>query len=224
MVREQLERDGWILQGNVFASGNKRMLPLYEAKMIHHFDHRLGTYEGQTAAQANVGTLPRLTSDQQDNPDYVVLPRYWVDKTEVDIRLARRSWDKNWLLGWRDICRSSDERTVISTMIPRAAVGDKYSLAFTSKDADLLQANLSSFVFDYAARQKFAGTSLKYFLIKQLPALPPATYEEPVPWLNGATPENWIREHVLEMSFTTWDMESFVRDALMDGGAAVSLE
>ena len=36
----------------------ERMLPLYEAKMIHHFDHRLGTYEGQTEAQANVAPCP----------------------------------------------------------------------------------------------------------------------------------------------------------------------
>ena len=53
--------DGWRLDGNVFVKGDKRMLPLYEAKMIHHFDHRYGTYEGQTQAQANVGTLPRPT-------------------------------------------------------------------------------------------------------------------------------------------------------------------
>ena len=53
------------------------MLPLYEAKMIHHFDHRFGTYEGQTEAQANMGTLPRLTREQHDDPDYARLPRYW---------------------------------------------------------------------------------------------------------------------------------------------------
>ena len=31
---------------NAAAEGD--VLPLYEAKMIHHFDHRFGTYEGQT--------------------------------------------------------------------------------------------------------------------------------------------------------------------------------
>ena len=31
--------------GNVFVRGCERMLPLYEAKMIHHFDHRLASYE-----------------------------------------------------------------------------------------------------------------------------------------------------------------------------------
>ncbi|UDL96810.1 hypothetical protein LGH83_06290 [Lichenihabitans sp. PAMC28606] len=25
-----------------------------------------------------------------------------------------------WLMGWRDICRSSDERTLIASVIPRA--------------------------------------------------------------------------------------------------------
>ena len=28
-----------------------------------------------------------------------------------------------WLLGWRDICRSTDERTVVATVFPRAGVG-----------------------------------------------------------------------------------------------------
>ena len=65
---EDLLGDGWRLDGNVFVKGDKRMLPLYEAKMIHHFDHRYGTYEGQTQAQANVGTLPRPSREQKADP------------------------------------------------------------------------------------------------------------------------------------------------------------
>jgi hypothetical protein len=184
------------------------VLPLYEAKMVHDFDHRYGTYEDQTQAQANVGTLPRLTPEQHDDPTVTVQPRYWVDRAEVDKRLARRDWDRGWLLGWRDICRSSDQRTLISTVIPRVAVGDKYLLAFTNKGAHLLQANLSSFVLDYVARQKFAGTSLKYYLIKQLPILPSTAYGE---WAD------WIRDRVLELTYTAWDMEPFARDLGDDG-------
>ena len=45
---EQLEAEGWELRGNIYERDGKRMLPLYEAKMFHHFDHRLGTYEGQS--------------------------------------------------------------------------------------------------------------------------------------------------------------------------------
>ena len=33
-TREALEADGWHLHGNVFTRAGKRMLPLYEAKMV----------------------------------------------------------------------------------------------------------------------------------------------------------------------------------------------
>ena len=66
------KQEGWTLNGNVFVKGQDRMLPLYEAKMIHFFDHRYGTYQGQTEAQANMGTLPRLNPAQHDDPDFVI--------------------------------------------------------------------------------------------------------------------------------------------------------
>ena len=77
------------------------MLPLYEAKMIHHFDHRFGTYEGQTEAQANMGTLPRLTPEQQDDPSFVgpatLLGR--IRGRRSTKRLARRELGtQDWLL------------------------------------------------------------------------------------------------------------------------------
>ena len=134
-TREELEQNGWALGGNVFARDGQRMLPLYEAKMIHHFDHRFGTYKGQTEAQANMGTLPRVSPEQHDDPDYAAFPRYWADKVEVDNRLARRSWKKKWLLGWRDICRSSDERTMICSVLPRTATPDGTLLMLPEQDA-----------------------------------------------------------------------------------------
>ena len=216
-TRNQLEQDGWTLRGNDFIRGSERMLPLYEAKMIHHFDHRLGTYEGQTEAQANMGTLPRLTPKQHDDPDRVLLPRYWLDETAVNARLARRGWDKGWLFGWRDIARSTDERTVICSVLPQTATGDTLLLAFTNGPAALLQANLSTFALDYCARQKATGTHLKYFVFKQLPALPPRAYDEPMLWLGGATPATWIRERVLELTFTAFDIEPFAADLRDDG-------
>ena len=39
-MRDELEGDGWELVGNVFRKDGMEYLPLYEAKMIHHFDHR----------------------------------------------------------------------------------------------------------------------------------------------------------------------------------------
>lgn len=37
---------------------------MYEAKMIYQFDHRFGTYERQTQAQANQGKLPELNEQE----------------------------------------------------------------------------------------------------------------------------------------------------------------
>jgi hypothetical protein len=211
-AREQLERDGGLLEGNVFVRGSERMFPLYEGKMIHHFNSRFATYEGATEAQLNKGTLPRLTSEQHDNPDCVILPRYWVDEAEVNQRLARRGWDKGWLLGWRDVARSSDERTVICSVVPRVAAGNKLPLAMTADSGELLVANLSSFVLDYVARQKMAGTSMTYFIVKQLSVLPPVVFRAPVDWLAGCAPADWVRQRVLELSYTAYDLAPFASD------------
>src|SRR5260370_11018018 len=179
-------------------------------------DCRFGTSEGQTQAQANLGTLPRLPPAQKAAPTRVVLPRYWVGETEVNDKLKDR-WDKEWLLGWRDICRSSDERTIISSTIPRVAVGDKYLLAFTQNKGWLLQVNLDSFALDYCARQKFACISFKYFLIKQLPVLAPGTYDESARWATDGTLAEWIEPRVQELSYTAWDMQPLAWDLGDDG-------
>lgn len=219
-TRKDLEKAGWHLVGNVFTRGPgedaEYMLPLIEAKMVHHFDHRLGTYEGQTQAQANMGTLPRTTPKQHADPNFVTLPRYWVAEEKVEKKIGER-WNRGWLLGWRDIARASDERTLISGAIPRYAVGDKFLLALPSERGALLQANFSMFVLDYCARQKFAGTSFKYFLMKQLPVLPPERYDEPVGWLAGEASARWIEARVLELTYTAWDMRPFAED-LGDAG------
>ena len=58
-----------------------------------------------------------------------------------------------WLMGWRDICRSTDERTVIASVLPRTGIGNKIPLmefaTTTAREATALIANLSSIPFDY---------------------------------------------------------------------------
>ncbi|MFI2411272.1 Eco57I restriction-modification methylase domain-containing protein [Streptomyces sp. NPDC018947] len=238
--KEELEGEGWRLTGNVFvrpeAGDKRRYLPLYEAKMLHHFDHRLGTYEGQTQAQANMGTLPRVTPEQHDDPDFAPLPRYWAPEDDVDsgkrdkkgnrimwpgvrTRLADKEWYEEWLLGWRDICRGSDRRTMINTALRRTAVPDGTLLMLpTIGNPALLQAALSSYVLDYVARQKFSGTHLKFFTAYQLPVLSPEAGEEPCPWNSAKSVAAWIAARVAELTYTAWDMASFAR-AIGVGGA-----
>src|SRR5205823_859206 len=55
------------------------------------------------------------------------------------------------------------------------------------------------------ARQKVGGISLKYFVMRQLPILPP----EPV---DGIVTADWIADRVLELTYTAWDLQPFARD------------
>jgi hypothetical protein len=123
-TREELAQEGWELQGNAFVRGQERFLPLYEAKLIHHYDHRWATYEN--------GATRAVSGEAKADPDTVVLPRYWVPEAEVAARLQGK-WDRPWLLGWRDIARSTDERTVIAGVVPRVGVGNKFPLIFCSQ-------------------------------------------------------------------------------------------
>lgn len=189
--------------------------PLYEAKMLHQYDHRWATYEPD-------GTVRDVTLEEKMNPDFEVTPRYWVPKKEVLNRIAdvpdsvRKAWyageehqlrmalaacedeelnqlatadnlmkkmdqvmdqrSPKWLMGWRDIARSTDERTVITALLPRCGVGNTINMILGVPDEYkfFLIANLSSIILDYCARQKVGGTHLNQFYFKQLPVLQPA--------------------------------------------------
>ncbi len=95
-----------------------RRVPLYEAKLIHQFDHRWATYDGTDARDA--------TPAEKADPGFEPTPRYWVPEAEIASRLAAKGWTRRWLMGWRDICRSTDERTLISGLIPLSGAGDKF--------------------------------------------------------------------------------------------------
>ena len=94
------EFNGWS-----YKRDGKEYVPLYEAKMLSHFDHRFSTYRGATQAQLNIGALPRRHRQATRRPRLEPLARYWVERTEVAAKLQDR-WDRGWLLGWRDITRS----------------------------------------------------------------------------------------------------------------------
>ncbi|MGC5532532.1 Eco57I restriction-modification methylase domain-containing protein [Streptomyces sp. SR-10] len=218
-TREDLIADDWHLLGNTFVKAESRMLPLYEAKMLHHYDHRFSTYEHATEKQLNKGTLPRFTVEQHQDASAVPLPRYWVPEQDVPTdqldkngkpvvepgvlsRLAAKGWDREWVLGWRDVCRASDERTLIAAAAPAHGFGHKYLLALAPQAA-LLTAVWSSFVVDYVARQSIGGTSMSFFIVRQL-AVP--TPDQLAPHVEFITPR------ALELTYTATDMAPFARD------------
>ncbi len=184
--------------------------PLYEAKMIHQFDHRWADYVRGDAAD--------ITSQEKSRADYFVVPRYWVETQEVTSRLPEKP---EWILGVRDICRNTDERTTITSIMPATAIGG--TLMILESDANtpslfgLNQATFNCFMFDYVSRQKVAGTHLNPSIFKQLPILPPKVLARSTPWESTISLATWLLHHVLELTYTAWDLKAFALDCGYDG-------
>lgn len=150
------------------------LVPLYEAKMIHQYDHRWATYTGGDEDSAR-----DVTEEEKLDPDYGVRPRYWVPKDEVEARLRAKGWARPWLLGWRRIARATDERTFICTLFPRTGAGDSIFLLMPANEIAESQifslvGFLNSLVHDYAVRQKVGGTNTSFHFVRQFPVPAPA--------------------------------------------------
>ncbi len=195
-TRDHLEADGWTLEGNVFNRDDERHLPLYEAKMIHHFNHRWATYDGDEIRDS--------TRTELAVPGFAAIARYWVN--QLDVKSAMRNPYAQWLLGFRRIARSTDERTFIACFLPPVAAGDSVFLVWSeSTVAWTLGALFSSLAFDYIARQKQGGTNANFFLVEQLPLPSPKTIRTRVLWSTDTLVE-WIRPHVLELAYVADDL------------------
>jgi len=213
-TREYLETDGWVLNGNIFRKDGMQCLPLYEAKMIHQFDHRWGTYEGQSVAQANQGKLPEFDTAMHADPTLRSLPRYWVADEVIDDYFGEIR-KRRWLLGWRDICRATDIRTTIAAVFSPANSEGGLLLAGSSISATCLASFfgcLNSFIFDFVSRQKVGGSHLKFFTMRQQPVVHPDKLNEYSPWKSTEVLRDSLLSRVLELTYTAWDLESFAQD------------
>lgn len=210
LVDRGAEFDGW-----AWSKGHKRCLPLYEAKMLSHWDHRFSTYEDATDAQLRMQTLPRVSDEQHDDPAKEALARYWVGDTDVDEAVGDR-WDSGWLLGWRDITGQEKWRTFVPSVFPRSAVNDTFLLALPEppRSGPLLHAVWSSYAHDYVARQKLSGTHMKYFVTKQLAVSPPEAFGHTLAGVSPAAYGDWVKPRVLELTYTSWRIAPYANDCL----------
>jgi len=128
-------------------SPGRDTLPLYEGKMIWQFAHNLSA------------------------------PRFWVDVKAGRKALLGRELDHKQRLGYekyrlayRSIASSTNERTLICTVIPPSFTGNSLNVAenLDGKTQLACTALLNSFVVDWLLRQKVT-TNINMFYIYQLP-------------------------------------------------------
>jgi hypothetical protein len=203
------ERKGYQREGNVFVKGKKRALPLYEAKMVQAFDHRAASVTVDEENWVRQGQKAETLPIQHQNPEFCATPRWWVDEAVIAGVAEGRA--RGWLLAYKDVTSPTNERTMISSFLPWVAIVNSAPLLFPGAEIEprregCLLANLNSLVYDFIARQKVGGVHLNFFIVEQLPTLPPETYAEKCPWSKHETLEHWISERVLKLSCTAEDM------------------
>jgi hypothetical protein len=139
-------------------------LMLYEGKMIHQFDHRFE------------------------------LPRYWLNEKECRVAVLGRVLDhgqmldyQDFRLGFRKIASSTNERTMVATIIPPNFHAENFQSAknfdgegkrlIERSDLFYLCAVWNSFVVDYMLRQRVTA-NVNFFYVYQLP-IPRLTERDP---------------------------------------------
>ena len=185
---------------------------VYEAKLFHQFDHRYASYDVVGNGTPECRELGQIKA----NPGLLVQPRLFADKAELLRRIPNNDWLLGYLLAYRDVTNSGNERTCLACILPKEATDDTIRVLFPNgggRDHAALVANLNSFVLDYAARNCVASTHLSEYIAKQLPIFPPKLYADPCPWDESTQLlRDWLFIRVLELTYTAWDLEPFAQD------------
>ncbi len=154
---EQLVADSWTLEGNIFYKEEETCLPLYEGKMIWHFDHRFGSYSIEAQSQMKQGKIPEVVDLEHRDPLMLSMPRYWVHVSNLPNILSK---ERKAFLAFRDITNSTNLRTAVFCVLPVVPCGDTlHAIVLDSKyisDTLNLASCVSSFIFDYVASGSLA--------------------------------------------------------------------
>ena len=118
------EAGGEYKNGNFILDG-ETYVPLYEGKMIWHYNHHYGTWPTEGERPNSINTPPL---DELANPNSHITPWYWVPLQAVKDRLIKRDkdgkilweWKHKWLFVYRGIMESHDSRSLVCTTMPDA--------------------------------------------------------------------------------------------------------
>ena len=136
-------------------------LPLYQGIMVQQFDFSAKGWISGTGLKAIWHEIS--FEDKQVKPQFLI-------KFEDYIERRKTSGESRTI--FRDIARTTDVRTFISSVIPDYPCGNKVPILNVqnkTKNNLSLCAILNSYSFDFTLRSRLGGTSLNYFIIEELP-------------------------------------------------------
>jgi hypothetical protein len=208
-TRQELdEKEGaYSVGGNRFKSAKGVWVPLYEGKMIWHFDHRAASVVVNPENQHRPA-FPKATElEEHRDPTFTPTPQFWILATTPEDR-------DRYALAFRDVTNPTDRRTLDACFIPHQYAGNTLPLVLSTDRKDstfaLLCANFNSLILDFVARQKVQKNHLNWYVVEQLPVVPPDQYA--TKRFGKKTAAEIVRNATLELTYTSQDMAPFARD------------
>ena len=226
----ELEKQGFERDTlNRWTTATEQAVPLYEGKMVQMFDHRAADVVVNSANLHRAAQPETILDAEKVNQNRFPTPQFFVKSSDT----ASNPYD--WAFGYKEISAPTNARSMIATMLPGVAFGNKIPLLIpenqtpqvAARTVSLLIATFNSFAFDFVLRQKLQGQTINLFILEQLPVIAPARFDEPLPaafatamrtakLMNGHHPHptvaDFVVPQVLALTYTAHDMAPFARD------------
>lgn len=216
--KEDLDELGAYPVGNsIFKHAGGMLLPLLEGKMIHIYNHRYASIKSEITNVSGQGVGIESSIEQLEDTEFTTTPRYWVKTEDIDWKHKT-----DWIVGFCGIGNVNNWRTFRSAILPKVGFGNSLPVYCTEgdtkknyiKNAPLMLANMNSFIFDYILRQKMQSRNINAYMVEQLPFIAPEKYSAKI---GDISIETYIKDLVLKLSFTSWDLQSFAIDMEHEG-------
>jgi hypothetical protein len=138
-------------------------LPLMQGVMINQFDPTSKGWVSGTGAKAKWEAIEWSSK--------VYRPQFLMGCSQYESSSKRL---RGFKVGFRDIARTTDARTMISALVPNLPCGNKVPVLQSGPSMQhnaALQAILNSWVFDWSDRTRQGAASINYFVIEEAPLL-----------------------------------------------------
>lgn len=211
-TRDELEgqEGAYPLGGNAWGSASGNWVPLYEGKMVQAYDHRAANVVVNSENQHRPAQPVPATEEQKANANWVPDPQFWV--CEGELPLAHNQC----FFAFKDVTAPTNMRSMIAAFVPPSGVGNTLPILTTedgrsnSQVHSLILGMFNSIPFDFIARQKIQGQHLNWFIVEQLPVIPPGCFDSTS--FGPKSAAEIVRETVLELTYTAHDMAPFACD------------
>lgn len=189
-------------------SNGSEYLPVYESKLMWHYDHRFATYEGVTNKDVSDSKPRYVNLNEKIDSEFEILTKDYIE-SKVFKEKYSENYIQDWFIIYRNVTGAVNNRTTVATIVPKLPIVlSAYILKFdkihSAKEQVCFLANINSFVFDFVSRKKIGGSHLSVYVFDQIPVISPLSYTSNL--------IKKITQNVLNLTYTSSSLKQFASD------------